>query len=369
MDQKNLLKDNFFRKYQLGDLSLPNRILMAPMTRMRCDPKTGVPNDLLVEYYSQRASAGLIFTECSPISNTGNSSLGAGGIYTQEQVEGWKRVTSKVHEKGGRIYMQIWHAGRVAHPEHTGEQNISPSAIAIRGNSRKDLPHVQPKEMTKEDIKTVLEQFRQGAINAKAAGFDGLELHGAGGYLVDSFLRDSANQRTDEYGGSVENRCRFALEVMDILIEVFGAKRVGAKFSPVGRFQDIYDSDPLKTYTYLLQELDKREVSFVHLAEPRDPPTPSHYGPGEEQIAEVARTFRPVFKGSIIMDNILSPEAAAKALDEGYVDLIGFGRYFIANPDLVERLKNGWPLNEWDFTTFYGGDAKGYTDYPLYNKQ
>ncbi len=193
MQQSNNIPKNLFEPYTLGDLVLPNRFVMASLTRIRCDPKTGIPNDLLVDYYSQRASAGLILTECSAVSNAGNNFIGCGAIYNREQMEGWKRVVDAVHKKGGRIYMQIWHAGRSAHPEQTGEQNISSSATAIRGNLRAGLPHVQPRAMTTEDLETVRQQFRQGALYAKEAGFDGIELHGANGYLIDQFLRDGVN--------------------------------------------------------------------------------------------------------------------------------------------------------------------------------
>jgi len=359
--------ETLFQTYKLGNsLTLPNKFVMASLTRIRCDPKTGIPNDLLVEYYAQRASAGLILTECSPIAHNGNSLLGAAAIYNQDQVEGWKKVTDAVHKKGGRIYLQIWHAGRAADPNLVGGETLAPSAIAIR-SLRKNMPYAQPKEMTKEDIEKVLEQFKQGALNAKAAGFDGIEAHGANGYLIDQFLKDGVNQRTDEYGGSIENRCRFPLEVMDRLIEVFGAEKVGIKLSPVGRFQDMYDSDPVALYSYFLKELDKRGVSYVQLMEPNEGYAGEiFHEKGDKQIAEVCKTFRPHFKGTIIINNNLTPETAAKAVNEGYADLASFGKYFISNPDFVERVQNGWGYNDWDHTTFSSGGEKGYTDYPFY---
>jgi len=351
-----------FKKYKLGDIVLSNRFVMASMTRCRCDPETGIPSDLHVEYYSQRASAGLIITECAPIANNAQSFMGTGGIYTQEQVQGWKRVTDAVHAKKGKIFIQIWHGGRSAHPEVVKEETLAPSAIAIRGDLRTGLPHVVPKEMTKEDIKKVLEQFRQGALNAKQAGFDGIELHGANGYLVDQFLRDGSNHRTDEYGGSVENRARFCLEAIDILIEVFGASRVGIKLSPVGRYQDMYDSNPVATYSYLLQELDKKKIVYFQLVEPGDKNTDSNQVEPEKQMPHVSKILRPYFKGTIIINNNQTPESAAKAIKEGDADLASFARSFMGNPDFVERVKNGWSLNEPDFSTAYSGGAKGYTD-------
>jgi len=368
MQQSQEVFKTLGQEHKIGDLVLKNKFVMASLTRIRCDPKTGVPGDLAVNYYSQRASAGLIMTECSAISHAGNSFIGCGAIYNKDQVEGWKRVTDAVHKKGGRIYIQIWHAGRAAHPSQTGEQSISSSAVAIRGNLRSGLPHVQPKAMTEEDFEAVRQQFRQGALNAKEAGFDGVELHGANGYLMDQFLRDSVNQRTDEYGGSIENRCRLPLEIIDILIEAFGAKRVGIKLSPVGRYQDMFDSDPLTLYSYLLQELDKRGIGHIQLMEPgeRDPAAGQYYVPGEQQMPEVCKVLRPYFKGTIMINNNLTPETAAEALNEGVADLACFGRYFISNPDFVERVQNGWDLNQWDANTFYVGGEKGYIDYPFY---
>jgi len=368
MQQSSNVQKTLFEPYTLGDLVLPNRFVMASLTRVRCDPKTGIANDMLVEYYSQRAAAGLILTECAAVANAGNSFIGSAAIYNREQMEGWRKVVDAVHKKGGRIYIQIWHAGRAAHPTQTGEQNISSSAARIRGNLRTNLPHVEPRAMTPEDFETVRQQFRQGALYAKEAGFDGIELHGANGYLMDQFLRDGVNQRTDEYGGSIENRCRFPLEIIDILIEVFGAKRVGMKLTPVGRFQDMYDSDPFALYSYFLQQLDKKGISYVQLMEPAEEYASGVlYEPGAKQIAEVAKTFRPYFKGTIMTNNNLTPETATKNLNEGIADLACFGRYFISNPDFVERVQNGWPLNSWDNNTFYTGGYKGFLDYPIYD--
>ncbi len=360
------MSNKIFEPFQLGDILLQNRIVMASLTRTRADPETGIPNDLHVQYYSQRASAGLILTECAPISRQGDSFLGAGGIYTKEQVEGWKRVVDAVHAKGGKIFIQIWHGGRAAQPSQTGKPNLAPSAIAITDSTGfgTRAPHAVPKEMTKEDIRMVLEEFRQGALNAKEAGFDGIELHGANGYLIDGFLRDGTNQRTDEYGGSAENRSRLPLEIMDALIEIFGAGRVGIKLSPVGRYQDMYDSNPIATYGYLLSELDKRGIAYVQLREPEA--AASKLDLGAKQIAEVAKTFRPYFKGTIMINENQTKESLAEAISEGYAELASYGRYFIANPDLVERLQNDWPLNEVNWKGAYGGSAAGYIDYPFY---
>ena len=356
-----------FEPYKLGDVILRNRIVMAALTRARCDPTTGVPNDLHVKYYAQRASAGLIFTECTPVSANSNTYPGAAGIYNKDQVTGWKRVVDAVHAKGGVIYNQIWHGGRTAHPNVIGgEIPIGPSAIAIKGNFRKNIPHVQPREMNKEDFEAVREQFRQGALNAKEAGFDGIELHGGNGYLIDEFLRDGSNQRTDEYGGSPEKRCKFPLEIMDILIEVFGAGRVGIKLSPVSRYQDIYDSNPVATFGHLLEQLSKKNIAFVQFHEAEDGMDTVYEAP-KKQLPEVSKTLRPYYKGSLIINGDQTAESVAKAISGGYADLGSFGRAYMSNPDLVERMKNGWDLAPpAEFRAYYGGGEKGYSDYPDY---
>eukprot|EP00331_Platyophrya_macrostoma_P028249 CAMPEP_0176434472 /NCGR_PEP_ID=MMETSP0127-20121128/16698_1 /TAXON_ID=938130 /ORGANISM="Platyophrya macrostoma, Strain WH" /LENGTH=348 /DNA_ID=CAMNT_0017817217 /DNA_START=113 /DNA_END=1159 /DNA_ORIENTATION=- len=343
------------------------------MTRCRADPKTGIPNDLHVKYYSERAAnAGFVLTECTAISNQGNSFPGATGIWNREQVDGWKKVCDAVHEKGGKIILQIWHGGRAATTDKTGETPLAPSPIAMRGfdkegNTTEDQV---PTEMTIEDIKKVKEEFRQGALRAKEAGFDGIQLHGANGYLVDQFIRDGTNKRTDEYGGSIENRARFCLEVMDELISVFGADRCGIKFSPVGRYQDMYDSTPLETFSYILKKFDEKGVAFVEFTEASSYEGKSHYAPGKDQIAEVAKSFRGAFKGTLITNQGHTPETALDFINKGYADLVTFAKLYISNPDLALRIKNGWEINtKQDFTTFFTPGEKGYTDYPHYNPE
>ena len=362
-----------FEAYKLGDLTLKNRIIMASLLRCRADPKDSIPTDLHVKYYTQRASAGLIFTECAPISKTAFSFLGSGGLYNKEQVEGWRKVVEAVHAEGTPIFAQLWHAGRGAIPSLVGEEIIAPSPIAIKGKPLIPIyDYGTPREMTKDDIKEIIEQFRQAAINAKEAGFDGVELSAGNGYLVDSFIRTSSNQRTDEYGGSAENRARFCLEVIDAMISVFGAGRVGAKFTPVGRYQDMYDENPLETFGYLLQQLEKRGVAFVQLVEP-DAPAPnaqkSELVAPEKELAEVTKQLRPYFKGTLIINNGLTAETAEKAISSGVADLASFGKDYVSNPDLVERIKNGWELNKKiDFPTLIGSGEKGYIDYPFYSE-
>lgn len=360
---------NLFKPLKVGDLTLSNKISMSAMTRLRADPKTDIPNDLHVEYYSQRAAAGLILSEGTPISKLARGVEGAGSLYTSEQVKGWKKVTDAVHSKGGKIFAQLWHGGRSAHAQYGGGQPFSASGLKIRDQVQGGLPYEEPKAMTKDDIKMVVEEFRNAAENARQAGFDGVELHGGYGYLIDEFLKDHTNKRTDEYGGiSVENRARFPLEVMNALISVWGKDRVGIKISPAVRYQDVYDSDPVATYSYLLKELDKKGIAFVEIVE-SSPGKSTHYGPGIEQLPHVTKTFRPYFKGPIMINSGLSPESAAEAIESGDADFASFGRLYLSNPDLVERVKNGWPLAQGDFNTFYFGGAKGYTDYPAYKKE
>jgi 2,4-dienoyl-CoA reductase-like NADH-dependent reductase (Old Yellow Enzyme family) len=341
------------------------------MTRLRCDPKTGIPSDLHAKYYSSRASAGLIFTEASPIDSR-QTLGGAGLIETKEQIAGWKKVVDAVHEKGGRIFLQLWHGGRTIDTSKTSAPVISPSAIAVKSFDKegKIVEGPTPVEMTHENIKTVIQQFQRAATNAKAAGFDGIEVQGASGYLVDSFLKDFTNQRTDEYGGSVEKRARFVLELIDALIEVFGAGRVGIKLSPVGRANDTYDSNPIETYTYLLTQLNERKISHVQLVEPtEDYGGRSLYPKASHQIPTVCKQFREVFKGTLITNSGYNPDTALKAIQEGYADLVAFAKLYVGNPDLVERVKNGWELAQPDFTTLLSPGEKGYIDYPTYQEK
>lgn len=371
-------KLTLFDPIKFGDHSLKNRFAMAPLTRCRADPKTLIPNDLHIQYYTERAEdAGLVFTECTTISARGSSFPGNCWIYTQEQVEGWKLVTESVHKVGGKIYLQIWHWGRATKAEFfSGEQPYSSSAVqnraeatGINGKTTYDVP----KEMTREDIDEVVEKFRKGAMNAKEAGFDGLELHGANGYLIDQFLRDGVNKRTDEFWGSVENRCRFPLMVIEALISVFGAANVGIRISPIGRFNDMFDSDPIKLYSYFLEELAKKKVGFVEITRGDFLKISGYYDDikPEDQIANVYETFRKVWKGVLIANNRLSFEDGMKLVETGLADMVSYGRGYLSNPDLSLSLKfkNGWELNVPDYSTFYGGGAKGYIDYPKYEKK
>jgi len=368
MDSQNK-NSALFKTVKLGSYEMNNRIVMAPLTRCRADYSTGVPNDLHVQYYTERAQdAAFVITECAPVSRRAACFPGAGGIYTDDQVEGWKNVTESVHKVGGKIFLQIWHCGRAAKAAWlNGEKPLCPSAVKNRHPARTE-EYDEPQEMTTDDIKEVLNQFKKGAQNAKKAGFDGIELHGANGYLVDEFLRDGVNKRTDDYGGSIENRCRFPLEIMDILIEEFGSDKVGIKVTPVGRFNDMFDSDPLALYSYFLKELDRRKVAFVEISKaPEFRAVPNYYGvSGEEQIPDVYAAFRKSFSGIIIANNGFDFDSANKVIESGNADMVSFGRLFIANPDLVKRFENGYKLNTPNESTFYTPGAVGYIDYPKY---
>ena len=354
----------------LGDLQLPNRVIMAPLTRMRSKQPGNIPQAINAEYYAQRASAGLIISEATQISQQGQGYPGTPGIYTAEQVAGWREVTDAVHQKGGRIFLQLWHVGRISHSSHQpdGKAPVAPSAIKPSGKTFtadwKQADYETPRALSLDEIAVIRDDFRQAAENARSAGFDGVEVHGANGYLLDQFLQDGSNQRTDEYGGSIENRARLLLEIVDIAIDVWGKARVGVRLSPYGTFNDMSDSDPIELFTYVVKQMDKRQIAYVHMIEPRA----THAG-GSDQVNQTAPStsalFRKFFTGGFISAGGYMPSTAEETIKEGDADAVAFGRHYIANPDLVERIAAGAPLNPYDRATFYGGGAKGYTDYPF----
>lgn len=345
---------SLFSKYRLGNLELTNRIVMAPMTRSRALPGN-VPGPLTVDYYRQRASAGLIITEATQISPQGVGYVRTPGIHSPEQVSAWRKVTEAVHREGGRIFVQLWHVGRISHPDfHAGEPPVAPSAIAAEGatytpSGKKAF--VTPRALEREEIPGIVEQYRRAALNAIEAGFDGVEIHGANGYLIDQFLKDGSNRRTDEYGGSVENRARFALEVTRAVTGTVGPERVGFRVSPLGTYNSMSDSDPVATFSYLARELRRLKIAYLHVIE----------GPQ----AEITPVLRELFGGTLIAAQDFEKDSAEQVIASGLADLVAFGTAFIANPDLPGRLKAGAPLNEPDFATFYTGEEKGYTDYPV----
>jgi N-ethylmaleimide reductase len=352
-----------FDPVKVGPITLPNRIVMAPMTRSRAGAGF-VPTDLAVKYYAQRASAGLIVTEATQISPQGIGYVHTPGIYTKEQVAGWKKVTDAVHKAGGRIFLQLWHVGRISNRtlQPNNQLPVAPSAIAPEGQSMaidySMVDYEAPRALETHEIAGIVEDYRQAAENAKEAGFDGVEIHGANGYLIDQFLRDGTNKRTDRYGGSVENRARFLVEVTEAVVGVWGAERVGMRLSPNGAFNSMSDSNPRAIFGHVAKELERLNLAYLHFVRAN----PGDNVPGGPIDADF---FRPLFKNAIIAaGGFTSKEQAEAAVKNGNSDLVAFATLFISNPDLPARLKQNAHLTQADRATFYGGDAKGYTDYP-----
>jgi 2,4-dienoyl-CoA reductase-like NADH-dependent reductase (Old Yellow Enzyme family) len=344
-----------FDPIRVGDLELPNRVIMAPLTRSRAIGGGRVPNALMAQYYVQRASAGLILSEATAVTPQGVGYADTPGIWSDEQVAGWKMVTDAVHAAGGRIFLQLWHVGRISDPVFLdGALPVAPSAIAAQGHVslvRPKRAYVTPRALETEEIPGIVAAFRKGAENAKRAGFDGVEIHGANGYLLDQFLQDKTNKRTDAYGGSVENRARLLLEVTDACIEVWGASRVGMHLAPRGDAHDMGDTNPAETFGYVATELGKRGIAFICA---REALGPNRLGP----------QLKKAFGGVYIANEKMTRDSADQVIASGEADAVAFGQLFIANPDLPERLKVNAPLNQPQPETFYHPGAEGYTDYP-----
>jgi 2,4-dienoyl-CoA reductase-like NADH-dependent reductase (Old Yellow Enzyme family) len=344
-----------FDPIKVGSLELPNRIIMAPLTRSRAVGAGRVPNALMAEYYAQRASAGLILSEATSVSPMGVGYADTPGIWSAAQVDGWKHVTDAVHAAGGRIFLQLWHVGRISDPLFLdGGLPVAPSALQPQGHVslvRPAKPYVTPRALALEEIPGIVAAYRKGAENAKLAGFDGVEIHGANGYLLDQFLQDSTNQRTDAYGGSIENRARLMLEVTDACIAVWGADRVGMHLAPRRDVHDMGDSTPLETFGYVARELGKRGIAFICARE----------AIGDDRLGP---QLKRIFGGVYIANEKLTKDSAEQLLTSGDADAVAFGQWFIANPDLPERLKRDAPLNAPRPDKFYGPHAEGYTDYP-----
>jgi N-ethylmaleimide reductase len=364
---------NLFTPFRLGPYELRNRLVMAPMTRSRAG-EGNVPTELMAEYYAQRAGAGLIVTEGSQVSPQGVGYPDTPGIHTDAQVDGWRRVTDAVHDRGGRIYLQLWHVGRVSHPsmQPGGALPVAPSAIGVPGELYTGTgmkPFVTPRALETDEIAGIVEQFADGARRAFLAGFDGVELHGANGYLIDQFLRDGANHRTDRYGGSVENRVRFLEEVTAAVVDVWGGERVGVRFSPLAAINGLSDTDPVAVFAYAAHVLNRFSLGYLHVNEALQPGrrsseasfVVSSEGGVQPRISPVLKA---IFRGAFIANGGYGGETGNAAIAGRRADLVAFGTPFLANPDLPERLRNGAPLNQPDRATFYGGDARGYTDYP-----
>lgn len=343
-----------FDPIQVGDLTLKNRIVMAPLTRARSGAER-TPGPIVAEYYAQRASAGLILSEATSVTPLGVGYQNTPGIWSDAQVEGWRAVTDAVHAAGGVIFMQLWHVGRISDPSLLGGQPpVSASAVAAKGDVsllRPKRPYPTPRALSLEEIAEVVEAYRRGAENAKRAGFDGVELHGANGYLLDQFLQDSVNRRTDAYGGSIENRARLMLEAVDAAVSVFGAGRVGLHIAPRGDSHDMGDSDPAGTFGYIARAARERGLAFLFARE--------HVGPDS-----LGPALKAEFGGVYIANEGLDADSGQALLDAGHADAISFGKAFISNPDLPARLAAGAPLTPWRLETFYAPGPEGYTDYP-----
>ncbi len=360
-------KQELLQSYNLGDLNLSNRVVMAPMTRGRANnPENKPTGNLHAEYYKQRASAGLIISEGSQISKDAVGYINTPGIYTEEQIKGWKKVTEEVHSANGKIFIQLWHVGRMSHPDfHNGVLPMAPSAI--NPNEKSYTPEgfketVTPREMSPEDIKNTISDFRTAAKNAVDAGFDGVEIHSSNGYLFHQFFNATSNQREDEYGGSIENRAKILFEVLDAVKEVIPENRIGVRLNPSmhGIFGSIMDEQTIPTFDYIVEKLNNYDLSYLHLSEPF---TDVSNLPFAE--TEIAKRYRPIYKGTIIINGGFDQEKGNRVIAKGDADMVAFGKPFISNPDLVERFAQNIPLDEWDESTFYSGGAEGYLDYEV----
>jgi N-ethylmaleimide reductase len=362
-----------FTPLRVGAIQLPNRIVMAPLTRMRAGANN-VPSALNAEYYAQRSSAGLIISEGTAVSAQGQGYPSSPGIYTTEQIVGWRGVTDAVHDRGGRIIMQIQHNGRNSHSSllPDGCSPVAPSPIPpnLPGFTKDFLqvPIEVPRALETAEIPVIVATFRQAALNAIEAGFDGVEVQGANSHLIEEFLEDGTNQRSDAYGGSKEKRVRFLLDIVDEVTAAIGPDRVGIRLSPFGQYGGIRDSSPLELFTFVIQELNKRRISYLHLIEAKG----SEMGLTDELHEDAvnnAALFREMFHGPLLSAAAYTPESAALTIEKNHADAIAFGRLFIANPDLVRRIKESQPLNTYDRSTFYGGGEHGYTDYKALREQ
>ncbi len=356
--------DLLFQPMKIGRYTLPNRIVMAPLTRSRSRQPGNVPTPLNACYYTQRASAAFIITEATQVSQQGQGYAWTPGIHTREQVEAWRRITDAVHKAGGIILMQLWHVGRVSHPslQPDGVLPVAPSAIAPSGEAFIEneqgegalVPFVTPRALQTEEIPYIVKQYVHGARNAQVAGFDGVEIHSANGYLLDQFVNSSSNQRTDDYGGSVENRARLLVEVIEAVREVWDSDRVGVRLSPLGTFNDMGDDDPEATFGYIAERLNAYDLAYLHVVNPDD----------RDAGASMMKVMREKCRGTLIVAGGFDREKAHAWLQQGKAELVAFGRLFLANPDLPERFRQRANLNAGDPSTYYGGGAKGYTDYP-----
>ncbi|WP_298525279.1 alkene reductase [uncultured Christiangramia sp.] len=358
------------QSYQMGDLNLKNRVIMAPMTRSRAENDANAPTDMHVTYYTQRAGAGLIISEGSQVSSRAVGYINTAGIHSPEQVEGWKKVTEAVHKDGGKIFIQLWHVGRISHPKfHNGDKPLAPSAI----NPNADVytpdgqeKTVDPKAMSLQEIQETVQEFKSAAQNAKDAGFDGVEIHSSNGYLIHQFFNKNSNQRTDEYGGSIPNRARFFFEVLDAINEVWPENRIGCRFNPSLHkiFGIVASEESIETFDYLMEKLNAYDLAYVHLSEPFSDVSDVPY-----LITDIAKHYRKIYKGTLMINAGFDRESGNKVIEDGDADLVSYAKWYISNPDLVERFENKWPLAEYNEDTFYTPGKEGYIDYPAYEEQ
>eukprot|EP01029_Cantina_marsupialis_P026129 TRINITY_DN694_c0_g1_i6.p1 TRINITY_DN694_c0_g1~~TRINITY_DN694_c0_g1_i6.p1 ORF type:complete len:443 (-),score=-6.96 TRINITY_DN694_c0_g1_i6:239-1567(-) len=359
---KEMMKHTLLHPFSMGEMELKNRMVMAPMTRNRA-AQGNVPTALMAEYYRQRSGAGLIITEASQISPQGMGYPATPGIYSDEQVEGWKLVTDAVHKEEGKIFIQLWHVGRISHPDfHDGDLPVAPSAVKPAGQAftyegLKDF--VEPRALEREEIHAIVDDYKKAAQKAKAAGFDGIELHAANGYLIDQFLEDRTNKRSDEYGGSVENRARFLFEVLEACLQVWPSNRVGIRLSPSGLFNDMGDSNPSAIFNYVIEKLNDYKLAYLHLIEPLMP-IDEH----PQLLSDVTGNYGKLFQGVRMVNGGFTRDSANKVIQEGKAELVSFGVSYLANPDLEKRFELNADLNAPNEATFYGGNEVGYTDYP-----
>jgi N-ethylmaleimide reductase len=366
---------SLFSQLEVGRYRLKHRVVMAPLTRMRADRSSFTPRALNAEYYGQRATpGGLIIAEASPVMATGRGNPATPGIYSEQQIEGWRDVVNAVHAKDGLIFLQLWHVGRVSHSSFQpgGVLPVAPSAVPIAGLTTMTaagtpVPYETPRALETDEIPGVIESFREGARNALKAGFDGVEIHGANGYLIEQFLQSHTNLRTDRYGGSIANRARLLMEITQAVIEVWGADRVGVRLSPYGVANGSGEADPMPLYSHAIQSLDRLGLAYLHFIEPRS----SGAGRAEvnhQNVPSAMVLFRPIWRGVLMTAGGFTGETAEAAIAAGHADAIAFGRIFISNPDLPRRLQHGFPLTPYNRATFYGGEAAGYTDYPVFGE-
>jgi len=358
------------QSYQMGDLTLKNRVIMAPMTRSRADNKENAPTDLHVGYYRQRSSAGLIISEGSQVSERAVGYINTPGIYSEAQAEGWRKVTEAVHEQDGKIFIQLWHCGRISHPKfHNGEKPLAPSAVnpnikIFTPDGEEDS--VEPKAMTITEIKETVQEFKKAAQNAKDAGFDGIELHSSNGYLFHQFFNANSNIRTDEYGGSIPNRARFLFEVIEAVGEIWEENRIGVRLNPSlnNDFGIIATKESIPTFDYIVEKLNAYDLAYLHLSEPFTDVSEIDY-----LVPNIAKHYRPIYQSTLMINNGFDQKKGNEVIEKGTADLVSFAKLFISNPDLPKRFEENSHLAEWDSNTFYTPGEKGYTDYPMLEKQ